>query len=117
VHRDLGSKALGLIGFALAGCAPVLYVSSPDGTLDAYGVPKAEAPTPPGPAPTCEVSSTGPSFAAVVCRDAVSPKAANRQDGPRIESTPASLDPPSLNDERRPVPCAAAEPDPSVRPA
>jgi hypothetical protein len=117
VHRDLGSKALGLIGFALAGCAPVLYVNGPDGTLDAYGVPKAGAPTPPGPTPICEVSTTGPSFAAVVCRDAVSPTAANPQDGPRIESTPASRDQPSLNDEGRPAPCAAAEPDPCVGPA
>ena len=72
VHRDLGSKTLGLIGFALAGCAPMLYANSP------HGAP----------------------------------------DGPRIESTPVvSRDQPSLNDERRPPPCAKAEPDPSVGPA
>lgn len=117
MHRDLGSKALGLIGFALAGCAPLLYVNSPIETPDAYGVPKAEAPTSPGPAPICEVTSTGPSFAAVVCRDAVSPTVAEPQDGPRIEATPVSRDQPSLNDERRPALCASAEPGPSVGPA
>ena len=117
MHRDLGSKALGLIGLALAGCAPVLYVNSPDGTPDAYRVAKAEAPPSPDPAPICEVTSTGPSFAAVVCRDALSPTAADPQDGPKIESTPVSRDRPSLNDERRPPPCAAAEPGPSVGPA
>ena len=117
MHRDLGSKALGLIGFALAGCAPVLYVNSPDGTPDAYRIPKAEAPTPPGPAPICEVNSAGPSFVSVVCRDDASSTAAGLQGGRRIESRPIARDQPSLNDERRPAPCAAAEPDPSVGPA
>ena len=103
--RDPGLKAVGLICFAVAGCAP---------SLDLNRLSKTEAPPLPGLAPICEVRSTGPSFATIVCRDTDRPSVADpqdgRQDGPRIEPRLIDRDQPALDDERKPAAFAAVEP-------